>query len=351
MSKKLSRRQFLKSAAVTGIGAYGISRFPAEVASAPSTRKSPVVIVRSPQVFVNPRTNPNTIDKLRLKAAGASDTSIDMKVLQEMVDLAVRKLTGMRSDVAWKSMFKPSDVVGIKVNCLFGKGVSTRPEMVAVVIAGLLTAGVKEDNIIVWDWRDSHLAKGGYWLNRDKPGIKCYAHEDDFDEQPTVVGKFSGRLSRILTEKITALVNVPILKHHGGSGVSCAMKNHYGSHHNPFDHHGNNCDPYIAELNSIPAIRDKTRLIVCEALKPLAHGGPGMSSEHIWQHDSILVSRDPVALDYEGWQIIEARRKETGLKSLAEEGQEPKWIATAASLGVGTNDPSSIEVIRSTVGV
>lgn len=351
MSDKISRRKFLKTAAVTGIGAYGVTHLPGLVESAPVSPKSRVAIISSPDVFVNPRTNPNTVDKLRLKAAGASDTSVDMKILQQMVDLGVRKLTGMRSDAAWKSMFKPSDVVGVKVNCLFGKGVSTRPETVAAVIAGLLTAGVKEDNIIVWDWRDSHLAKGGYWLNRDKPGIKCYAHEDDFDEQPTVVGKFGGRLSRILTETITALVNVPILKHHGGAGITCAMKNHYGSHHNPFDHHGSNCDPYIAELNSIPAIRDKTRLIVCEALKPLAHGGPGMSSEHVWQYDSILVSRDPVALDYQGWRIIEARRKETGLKSLAEAGQEPKWIATAASLGLGTNDPSRIEVIRDAVSV
>jgi len=345
MRRKVSRREFLKGAAA-GIGICSASALPLDALAAPVQRKSRVVIASSPNVFADPETNPNTIEKLGLAAAGAWDTSIDQLVLNSMLGQALQKFTGMRADAAWKSLFKPSDVVGIKVNCLYGKGASTRPEVVAAVVAGLKVAGVKEGNIIVWDSKDADLIKGGYRINRDGPGVKCYGTQDDYEETPTTVGQFSGRLSKILTQQITALVNVPILKDHGTSGITCAMKNHYGSHHNPGDHHANNCDPYIAELNSIPAIRNKTRLIVCEALKPLADGGPAMKRKCLWDYCSLMVGADPVALDYQGWQIIEARRKEIGMKSLTESHREPKWIATAASLGVGVNDPARIEVIR-----
>jgi hypothetical protein len=102
----------------------------------------------------------------------------------------------------------------------------------------------------------------------------------------------------------------------------------------------------MAELNSLPPIREKTRLIVCDALKPLADGGPGMKPEFIWEYRSVIVSADPVALDYQGWQIIESRRKEIDRPPLAESGRRPKFITTAASLGLGTNDPAKMEVVR-----
>ncbi len=217
------------------------------------------------------------------------------------------------------------------------------------MIAGLKLAGVKEEDIIVWDRTDREMIRSGFRINRGGPGVQCYGTEGDYEPEPTKVDRFSGRLSKILTRKITALVNVPVLKTHTIPGITCTMKNHYGSHNNPGDHHGNHCDPFLAEVNSVPAIRNKTRLIVVDALRPLANGGPGMKAEFLWDYLSLLIGSDPVAIDYQGWQIIEARRKEIGLRTLAEAGGPTKFIATAASLGLGTNDPAKMEVIRSTV--
>ena len=45
---------------------------------------------------------------------------------------------------------------------------------------------------------------------------------------------------------------------------------------------------------------------------------------------ALLVSQDPVALDYTGWQIIERKRAEMGLKTLEAEQRAPRYIATAA---------------------
>ena len=344
MSRKLSRREFIRGAAVAGVGAYA-GALPLEALAA-KNGKSRIVIVTSPNVLVDPDKNPNTQGKWPI---GESDRSIDVKVASDMIMQGVRAFTGMSSDAAaWKKLFKPTDVVGIKVNCLFGKGASTRPEVVSALIGGLLLAGVKEDNVIIWDRNDREMTRAGFVINRGA-GVKVCGTEGDYEAEPTVVGSFSGRMSKILTEKITAIINMPVLKDHSISGVTCAMKNHYGSHNNPGDHHGNGCDPFMAELNAVPAIREKTRLIICDALSPLANGGPGMRPEFIWEYRSMLIAADPVAMDYQGWQIIEARRKEIGLRTLAQDGRPPKFITTAASLGLGTDDPASIEVIQKEV--
>jgi len=60
----------------------------------------------------------------------------------------------------------------------------------------------------------------------------------------------------------------------------------------------------------------------------------------------ILVSQDPVALDYIGWQIIEKRRMEIGLKPLKAVGREPKYILTAARLKLGNIDEKYIRKIE-----
>jgi hypothetical protein len=118
----------------------------------------------------------------------------------------------------------------------------------------------------------------------------------------------------------------------------------YGVIHNPNKYHPNGCDPYIADLNMLPEIRTKMRLNICDATTVLYEGGPAYKPEHSWQRNSLIVSQDPVALDYTGWQIIERKRMEMGLKSLEADGRAPHYIATAADAEhrLGTNDPSKI---------
>ena len=350
MSSRISRREFLKGAAAAGAGICGASILPSSGHAADAQAKCRIVVVSSPKVIIDAGTDPKARVSASALTIGSSDPSISQAILNSMISRGIRTFTGTKSDAeAWKKLFKPSDIVGIKVNSFCGKGASTHPEVVAPVIVGLKLAGVKDENIIVWEWLDRHLISGGFRINRADGPFLCYGTEDDFEEQPTTVGGFSGRLSKILTQKITALINIPVLKDHAGAGITCVMKNHYGSIHNPSECHGNNCTPYIAELNSIPAIRDKTRLVICDALKPLANGGPPLNPDYIWPHGTIHVGTDPVALDYLGWQVIDARRKEIGLPSLADAGRPPRWIATAAAMGLGTNDPTRMEIIRKTV--
>jgi uncharacterized protein (DUF362 family) len=264
-----------------------------------------------------------------------------------MLDQGVARLTG-HSDAraAWRSLFTPEDGVGVKINCLFGRGASTHPAVAHAVAAALVASGVKPSNVIIWDRSTGDLLKSGYTISKEGDGVRVLANDGVWEDEPTVQGQISGRLTRILTRDITALVNVPFMKDHGMAGVTGAMKNHYGSFDNPGRCHANHCDPYLADLNEIPVIRRKTRLIVMDALRPQADGGPPLRRDALWDYAGLLIARDPVAVDAMEWRIIEERRKATGLPTLAAAGREPTWIATAASRGLGVDDPSRMDIVR-----
>ncbi|HIE52925.1 MAG TPA: DUF362 domain-containing protein [Armatimonadetes bacterium] len=326
MSEKLTRRDFLRKSATWGAIAWGLGEYGLPASAAPAGRAK-VVLVKDPRVLRGGK--------------------IDPSVVEEMLRRGILALSGAKSvEEAWRSFFRPKDVVGLKLNCLFGPGASTHPEVTMAVVKGVQLAGVKPENILLWDRSDGDLRKSGYRLNRAGPGVQCYGTGGDYEPEVTRHRSFHGRLSKILTRKITALINVPILKDHRIAGITAAMKNHYGSFNNPNEHHDNNCDPYIADLNSLPVIQEKTRLIVCDALQPIPEGGPRFSPRFRWDYAGLLLSTDPVALDYCGWRIIEERRREVGLRPLKQVGRPPRQLASAAKLGLGTNDPHRIELVQ-----
>lgn len=328
---KSTRREFLKQTAATAAGIYGLGGLAPGLASAAGKDgKSRVVIARSPGLIVN------------------SQGMLNGKLVEKVLGDAMVRLTGAaNAEAAWKGLFSPKDVVGIKVNCLFGRAASTRPEVAMAVAAGLQTAGVKPENIIIWDRSSHDLIKAGYTICKEPGKVQCYGTDGDYEPEATRQGSFNGRLAKILTQKITALVNVPILKDHGMSGITLAMKNHYGSFHNPGAHHGNHCDPYCADANAVPVIREKTRLIVADLVKPICNGGPGLNSpEHQWDYKGLMVGFDPVATDTVGLQIIEEKRKEFGLPTLEQAGRPVLKLASAAARGLGTNDLAKIELVK-----
>lgn len=59
----------------------------------------------------------------------------------------------------------------------------------------------------------------------------------------------------------------------------------------------------------------------------------------------MIIGADPVAIDYLGWQIIEEQRKVLGLPTLTEQGRPPKYIETAAKIGLGTYESSKMQIV------
>lgn len=268
-------------------------------------------------------------------------------IVYRMINGGIKKLTGQEtSSSAWKSLFTSHDIIGIKVNCLGRERFSSHPEVVKGIVTGLRSAGIQDKNIIIWDRLTSELRRAGFKINIRGKGVKCFGTDAvGYDEEPEIKGSIGSCFSRILSTHCTALINVPILKDHDLAGVSLSMKNFYGAIHNPNKYHDNNCDPYIADLNSHPYIRDKLRLVVCDGIVGVYNGGPAYKKRWSWDYNRLLISMDPVALDSLGRSIIEEKRKETGLENLKKAGREPKYITSAAQLGLGVEDLKATDVI------
>jgi len=214
-------------------------------------------------------------------------------------------------------------------------------------------AGVPPEKIIVWDREDKHLTKSGY-KSGNHDGVLYTGVNGDWEDEPTRFHDCDGRFAKILTRRCTAIINVPILKTHVRSGITFAMKNHYGSFHNPRDAHGGRpnreahgatCDPYIAELSALDVIRKKERLIVADALLPVGNRGPMAQPQWTYAANAILAGTDPVAMDYVGLKMLDQGRKTLGLFSIEKAGGA-KCVFTAAEKGLGVADMSKIQIVE-----
>jgi uncharacterized protein (DUF362 family) len=297
-----------------------------------------------------PITNPSTVVIGRDDNLFTEKGNLKEALVSSLIHKAVMRLTQTPSqEKAWQALFKPNDIVGIKLNCLSGRVMSPHVAVVESIIQGLKLAGIKDKNIIVFERFNRELETAGFRVRRKTEGIQCFGTDElpggGYEAEPQFAGSVGTCFSKIVSRLCTAIINVPVLKDHDLAGISAAMKNFFGVIHNPNKYHGNNCNPFIAELNTHPYIADKVRLIVCDALLAQYNGGPGYKPQWTWNYHGIIVSKDPVALDRICYNIIEEKRKEMKLPSLKQANREPKYISTAAMLGLGIDEPSKINLV------
>jgi uncharacterized protein (DUF362 family) len=214
----------------------------------------------------------------------------------------------------------------------------------------LQQAGVKPGNIVVWDRNARDLQVCGLTINTDPSRVRCFGSDvSGYEDQPVAFGSaVNVKLSKILTRECGMVIGLPILKDHELSGVTFAMKNMYGVVQKPFELHGGGCNPGVADLNAIPAVRDKVRFTIGDALSSVYDGGPGFHPERLWYPNALIVGEDRVAVDHTAWQMIERKRAEVGMKTLEGAGRAPHYIATAADAAhkLGVNDPQRIHLME-----
>ncbi len=292
--------------------------------------KSKVVISRDPM----------------LRGSGAS---VDTGRLLKLLDRAIQSFYDRDSPLeAWKRLARPGETVGLKVNCLAGRGISTTVPLVEAICERLQQAGIPPKDIVIWDRLNMDFESAGFRSRRDRIrliGNDVSGYEDDLQ----IYGSAGSLMSRTLTRVCDAVINVPVLKDHGIVGVTLALKNLFGAIHNPNKYHLNVGDPYVADVNMLPPIRQKVRLTICDATMAQYEGGPSFMPQWTWPYNGVLVASDPVALDYTGWQIIERKRAEKGMKPLKAVGREPTYILTAADARhrLGVCDPRRIQLVES----
>jgi len=340
------RRDFLRQSVCWGLGVLGLGHV-AEPTGRPAARSMDRMASQVPPDDTKSLVVICQDDRVR-----TSEGTIDKSVLSSMLNAALQRLAGAdTAHAAWRHFFKPDDVLGVKVNCLAGRGLSSHPELVDVIVQQVQSARVKEENIIIWDRLTDDLTRAGFAINVNGRGVRCYGTDApgaDYESRLTVIGSMGSRLSRILTRHCTAIINVPVLKDHSIAGVSVSLKNLFGAIDNPNKYHVNGCDPFVADVYSAKVVTAKSRFIICDALTAQYEGGPSYMPHWTWDFNGLLVGTDPVAIDQVAYQIIDEKRREKGMPALADAGREPKYIATSADAHhrLGTNDPDRIEVIH-----
>lgn len=330
-----SRRDFLKTAATGAVllGAQSKLGLAALVGQNAEKGKSRVVVAR---------------DEMLHWAGG----QLDEKRVADLLDRAIAAYTGRDKPVdSWKRIVPVGKVIGLKMNSVGGKPLATHLALTLAVCERLRQAGVKPSQIIIWECRAGDMERAGYTISTDHSRIRVvgtdlpgYGHE----EQAAAFGSIKVNLSKILTRECEFIINLPVLKDHDRAGITFALKNFYGAVQRPFELHATACDPAIADLNCIQALRDKWRFTIGDTMASIYEGGPNYRPEHHWYPNALIVGQDPVAIDYTGWKIMERKRAEVGLPPYASTDRPTIFLNTAADAAhkLGTNDPKRIHLME-----
>jgi uncharacterized protein (DUF362 family) len=312
--------------------------------------------------------------------------AVQEAVAMTMVERGMQELFGSENAVeAWRRLFAPGDVVGIKVNPVGAPHALSNFATVRAIIAGLRSAGVRPRDIVVFDRYRRQFQNAGY-PDQLPPGVRWEASVDDYDSvqlgikgyDPDVyvamelaaLGRHDPKddrtrrshLSLIASRQVDKIVNVPVLKDHGSAGVTLALKNlSHGLVNNVARSHAtpatNACNTFIPAIVALPQIRQKVVLHVLDGLKAVYQGGPSAKRDFVWAYRSLFFATDPVAVDQVGWEIIDAKRKQSGLPPVAQSGRsgnppnpeegfdirQPQHIPLAAALGLGVGDRARID--------
>jgi uncharacterized protein (DUF362 family) len=312
----------------------------------------------------------------------------DRAGVKAMLDRGMMELTGAPSAAeAWRSFFEPGDVVGVKLNPVGRPFVISAPEVVQEIISGLRSAGVQAKNIVAYDrYRreflqagfDKWLPEGVRWvgatdqthpLQLDMEGYD----RDQYVEMPLVLPAADpsnphhrrSYLAKWITTDVNKVVNLCLLKHHQSAGVTLALKNlSHGLVNNVSRSHSspslNTCGTFIPNIVDHPIIRQKVVLNILDGVLGAYHGGPGRRVEkYVWNHNTMYFATDPVALDKTGWKVLDARRAEAGMLSLADAKpdkdstfvrMQPEHVEIAGALGLGNWQDAKIDVRRIKLG-
>lgn len=292
---------------------------------------------------------PSHVVEVRWAAAVDAHGRVDAAAVRQMLDAAMRRLTGATGRAAaWAQCAEGSKRLSVKVNSVTSQAFA-HPELAAAAAGGLVAEGGDPARVTVWDRDGSSLVARGYAL--DPAGTKGFRCLGTDGTDGTVDGKrYSATVAgaRVhfspLLMGSDALVNIAALKDHSMAGVTLSLKNNFGVITGADKLHGkvsqgSGCEPGISELAARAEIRDRLRLCILDGLVGVCDGGPGPADpQHVFRYGGILVSRDPVALDRRGLAIIEARRAALRLVPLSARKtpnpSPPRHIDNAAERGV-----------------
>ncbi|MBI5240240.1 MAG: DUF362 domain-containing protein [Elusimicrobia bacterium] len=244
----------------------------------------------------------------------------------QMFDAGIRALGGLGRFV------KKGGTVLVKPNIGWDKtpseGATTNPDLVGRIVAAAYEAGAKK--VYCFDHSvnreaDCHRRSGIADAVRKNGGEMRSGEDEKAYRKAAIPG------GRILKEALVhelyldcgAIINVPILKSHGGGRMTAALKNLMGVVWDRRFWHREDLQACIAEF---PLLR-KPDLNVIDAFLVMMENGPyGATTEDLDMKKMQLLSADPVLADSAAAKVL---------------GREPAsvlYLKRAAELGLGSMD-------------
>lgn len=379
----MQRRNFFRSLALGGVTA---ALSPIVKAAAPLTPAKEKPATNIKDILAIPRTEmsmpgryPGRVVKANHPAPVVDGQPSD-KAAYEMLESAMLMLTKTDSlKEAWLQFVGPDDVIGLKVNPIGGKLLTTSHAVTKAIIRQLEEAGISREKIVIWDRREENLQEVGF-TPENYPGIEIIGTEcrDANGSYVDAEGKFYGEaridkkhffyvdlegeydaytmpyminggkysyFTKTCTEKVTKIINVPVIKN-AGTAITCCMKNlAFGSLTNTARLHGAMWHDTCASACAFPPLRDKVVLNIADGLIGCFDGGPAANPQFICQYNTLVVGSDPVAVDRICHDIVIKKRIEEGIQEKDKEGSRT-FMEMAQEMKLGVADIDQITLME-----
>lgn len=216
---------------------------------------------------------------------------------------------------------------------------NTNPELLARVIRHCLDAGASRVVVVdhtIENGQRCYEASGIGAASRDSGATIAPAEAERYYHSTGVPGGKSLKNVKVHEAILEAdvFINVPILKHHGGAGMTAAMKNLMGAVWDRRYYHANNMQQCIADF--VPVRTPDLNVVDC--YRVLTRNGPrGGSLNDVNLARMQLLSTDIVAVDAASARIL---------------GRDPAGTAhirLAHQAGLGQIDPGQLVTRRVTL--
>lgn len=387
----MDRRKFFRIASATGAGlaagslvgkpfAAAMPGWSGQQPAKPATNIEEALKIPRTKTSM-PGLYPGKVVKIFNPDSVVNETPVE-SVAYDMLAQSMLLLTGASNlKKAWRQFVGPKEIIGLKVNPIGGTLLSTSHAVVKSVIKQMEEAGIPKKNIVIWDRRGLQLEEAGFNA-QNYPGIKmlsteyqengsyygadgkllsehridkdwyywadCEQEYDDYTLPFMVNGGKYSYFSKVCTQEVDKIINIPIMKNAGAAVTLCLKNLGFGVITNTSRLHRDLWAETCAQVCAFPPIRDKVVLHIADGLIGCYDGGPGANPQFICQYNTILVGTDPVAVDRIGHEIIIGRRIAEGRQQSQQEAA-PRGLAKlqlAQEYGLGVADIDKIQLIE-----
>lgn len=258
--------------------------------------------------------------------------------LTRMFDKALEALGGLGRYV------KSGQTLVIKPNMAWAQppsvGANTNPVLVSHIVKNALNLGAKK--VYVFDntcdnWVGAYRDSGLEEASKDAGATVAPGNTSGYYQEVQVPGATILKTIELHEVYLEAdvIINVPVLKHHGGAKMTAAIKNLMGAIWSRGPLHRNGVDETLPDL----LLYKKPTLNVVEAVRVMTSGGPrGRGTSQYLAANMLIASEDAVAAD----SACAAIMNTAGIST-------PSYIELAAQRGIGVSNLDTLNIQRLTI--